>query len=127
MLRKSLLILAISAAMAAPSVVAANEVAEGAVVFKQMCSACHSATASAKPGIGPNLFGIVGRPIGSVPNFKYSKPLTADKAAGVKWTKDSISTYLAAPQKAKPGTAMVIAVKDEAKRAKLTAYLASLK
>ncbi|ESQ92912.1 hypothetical protein ABAC460_01305 [Asticcacaulis sp. AC460] len=122
---RTLALAALVAVMASP--VLADDVADGQVVFKQMCGACHTATAGGKAGIGPNLFGVVGRKIGSAPGFKYSKPLTADAAAGTKWTKDSISTFLAAPQKAKPGTAMAISVKDEAKRAKLVAYLNSLK
>ncbi|ESQ77465.1 cytochrome c family protein [Asticcacaulis sp. AC402] len=120
-----LAVAALALGVASPAM--ANDVADGQVVFKQMCSACHTATAGGKAGVGPNLHGVVGRKIGSAPGFKYSKPLTADAAAGTKWTRESVSTYLAAPQKAKPGTSMMIAVKDEAKRAKLVAYLNSLK
>ncbi|WP_040308599.1 c-type cytochrome [Asticcacaulis biprosthecium] len=122
---RTLVIAALVAGLASP--VLADDVSDGQLVFKQMCSACHTATAGGKTGVGPNLFGVVGRKIGSTPGFKYSKPLTADAAAGTKWTKDSLSVFLAAPQKAKPGTAMMIAVKDEAKRTKLLAYLNTLK
>ena len=122
---RTFVIAALIAGLASP--VLADDVADGQVVFKQMCSACHTATAGGKTGVGPNLHGVVGRKIGSVAGFKYSKPLAADAVAGTKWTKESVSAFLAAPQKAKPGTAMMIAVKDEAKRAKLVAYLNSLK
>lgn len=122
---RTLALAALVLGLASPAL--ADDVADGQVVFKQMCSACHTAVAGGKNGVGPNLAGVVGRKIGSQPGFKYSKPLTADAAAGTKWTKESISTFLTAPQKVKPGTSMMISVKDDAKRAKLVAYLNSLK
>lgn len=107
--------------------VLADDIADGQLVYKQMCSACHKVTPDQKNGMGPNLFGLVGRKVGSAPGFTYSATLKADNAAGEVWSKDKLSTFLAAPQQVKPGTKMTVAVKDDIKRARLIAYLASLK
>ncbi len=105
----------------------ADPVSDGQIAFRQACSACHNVTRDGRNSMGPNLFGVVGRKVGSAPGYTYSKPLAADNTAGVTWTTDSLSTFLTAPQKAKPGTRMPVAVPDAAKRANLIAYLASLK
>ena len=121
---KILVLLGLGLFVLAGTPVLADDVADGQTVFRQMCSTCHTATAGAKNGIGPNLFGVVGRKVGGAADYKYSAVLAAD---GGKWTADSLSTFLTAPQKVKPGTRMSVSVKDDAKRAKLLAYLASLK
>jgi cytochrome c len=88
-----------------------------------VCAMCHSDTAG-KNGVGPSLFGVVGRQAGTAPGFKYS---AAMKAAGP-WTADKLDAFITAPQKAVPGTAMPYAgLKDAAKRADIIAYLATLK
>lgn len=88
-----------------------------------VCAVCHSDTAG-KNGIGPSLFGVVGRDAGTAPGFKYS---AAMKAAG-KWTPEKLDAFIAAPKTAVPGTSMPFGgLKDAAKRADLVAYLATLK
>lgn len=95
---------------------------KGKAVFGQ-CAMCHSATAG-KNGVGPSLFGVVGRTAGTVPGFSYS---AAMKAAGP-WTAEKLDAYVTAPQKIVPGTAMPYAgLKDATKRADLIAYLKTLK
>ncbi len=87
------------------------------------CAMCHSDTAG-KNGIGPSLFGVVGRQAGTAPGFKYS---AAMKAAGT-WTPSSLDAFIASPKTAVPGTTMPFGgIKDAAKRADIVAYLGTLK
>ena len=75
--------------------------------------------------IGPSLFGVVGRPAGKVPGFRYS---AANQATDIVWTPEVLDKYLTAPKAVVPGTTMLYAgLKDDAKRADLIAYLGTLK
>ena len=71
--------------------------------------------------VGPSLWGIVGRPAGSIANFKYSP---ANKNSGLTWSEDQLFTYLEAPQKVVKGTYMAFAgLKKPQDRADVIAYL----
>lgn len=101
----------------------AGDVAAGEAVFKQQCTACHSAAAG-KNLIGPSLAGIVGRRSGSVEGFHYSN---SNKAANVTWTESELDLYIMAPKTVVAGTTMTYpGLKDGTKRANLIAYLATL-
>ncbi|MBV9825821.1 MAG: cytochrome c family protein [Alphaproteobacteria bacterium] len=84
-----------------PGVLAAGDAAHGAQVFKQ-CLICHTNEAG-KNKIGPSLFGIIGRPSASVPNFNYSPAM---KAFNKVWTDELLKEYEPDPQKMVPGTKM---------------------
>jgi cytochrome c len=96
----------------------------GKAVFSSVCSICHSV----QPGknlVGPSLFGIMGRKTGSVPGFHYSP---ANQNANLTWDPATLDKYLQSPRSAIPGTLMTYSgLKDDAKRADLIAYLATLK
>ncbi|WP_033075525.1 c-type cytochrome [Sphingopyxis sp. MWB1] len=79
--------------------------AMGAQVFRR-CVACHTVEKGGSNGIGPNLHGVVGRPVGSHPGFSYSGAM---KARGGLWDEASLDAYLEAPMKAMPGTRMAFA------------------
>ena len=87
-----------------------------------MCTACHSRDAGAPQRMGPNLRGVVGRKAGSNPGFDYSPAL---KASNITWDAAQLEAYLAAPAKHVPGTRMVIAVPDPARRQALIEYLSA--
>jgi cytochrome c len=70
------------------------------------CAACHTFDKGGPNRVGPNLWGIVGRPRASVPGFNYSAAL---KGKGGEWTFDELSKFLAAPQGYIPGTSMSFA------------------
>jgi cytochrome c len=101
----------------------AADPAAGQQIFKAQCRICHSVVAG-QNRIGPTLFGVVGRPAGSVPGFQYS----ADhKKLGVTWDAATLDKYLINPRAMVPDTTMVYAgLKDDAKRADLIAYLETL-
>ena len=91
--------------------------------FQTQCGICH-AVAAGQNRIGPTLFGVVGRRSGSVPGFNY----TADhKKLDVTWDAATLDKYLANPRAMVPDTSMIYAgLKDNAERADLVAYLATL-
>jgi cytochrome c len=101
----------------------AADPAAGEKIFKAQCGICHAVVAG-QNRIGPTLFGVVGRPAGSVPGFNY----TADhKKLGVTWDPATLDKYLTNPRAMVPDTSMVYAgLKDDAKRADLVAHLETL-
>jgi cytochrome c len=102
----------------------AADPAAGKSVFTAQCSICHSSQAG-KNMVGPSLFGIVGRKTASVSGFHYSP---ANQGANLTWDEATLDKYLQAPRATIPGTIMTYGgLKDDAKRADLVAYLATLK
>ena len=101
----------------------AADPAAGKSVFSSMCSICHSPVAG-KNMVGPSLFGVVGRKTGTVPGFHYSP---ANLGANLTWDQATLDRYLQSPRTVVPGTTMTYGgLKDDAKRADLIAYLATL-
>jgi aldose sugar dehydrogenase len=97
---------------------------DGAVLFATTCGGCHKAIDGATHTYGPDLAGVVGRPVASASGFKgYSPALQALRG---KWTKERLDAFLAAPQSVAPGTAMTFrGVSDPVQRAAIIEYLAT--
>ncbi|MBL9055963.1 MAG: cytochrome C [Rhodobacteraceae bacterium] len=82
-------------------VVAAPAMADEKVFNK--CKACHSVIAAdgtevVKGGkTGPNLFGVIGRPVASVADYDYGDSIKAVGASGKVWDEASLVTYIADP------------------------------
>ena len=92
----------------------------GEKVFKK-CSACHSIVKGGKNNIGPALYNVVGRQIGSVADYKYSKALSE---YGKEWTFEELNGYLIKPAKWIKGTKMAFAgLRKEKDRASVIKYL----
>ena len=107
---------------AATAACAAADPTQGQKAF-QTCAACHSPAPNAN-GVGPSLYGIVGRKAGSVPGFVYSRAM---KNSNLSWTAQTLDAYLADPQKLVPGNHMPYSgMPDAQERAALIAYLQSL-
>src|SRR5260370_29766027 len=70
------------------------------------CAACHTFNKGGRPLVGPNLWGVVGRPKASEPGFNYS---AAIKAKGGNWTIDDLSVFISTPKGIVPGTNMTFA------------------
>jgi cytochrome c len=88
------------------------------------CQACHSFDKGGPAKVGPPLYGVVGRPVASIPGFAYSDVL---KSMGGDWTYDRIFTFIKSPKTMEPGTKMTFpGESDEHKRADILAYLQTL-
>jgi cytochrome c len=103
----------------------APDIEHGKTTFNTMCNVCHSVQTTGSPGEGPNLWGLVGRPAGSQPDFtKYSDAL---KASGLTWSTQNLDKFLVNPMAMVPGTFMPMLIPDDKTRADVIAYLATLK
>ena len=102
------------------ALLAMGDLATGEKVFKK-CSACHSIVKGGKNNIGPALYNVVGRQVGAVSDYKYSKALSGyDK----KWTFEELNGYLIRPAKWIKGTKMAFAgLRKEKDRASVILYL----
>ena len=84
---------------------ASASVEKGQATAKQ-CQACHTFEKGGPNRVGPNLWGIVGRPRASEAGFNYS---AAMKAKGGTWTFGELYAFLANPRGYIPGTNMTFA------------------
>jgi cytochrome c len=99
----------------------------GETIFKK-CQACHDGTKGGPNKVGPNLYGVVDRPIASHEGFSYSSGIKDfSKGGSEKWTYDHLYHFLMAPKKFIAGTAMGFAgLPKETDRADVIAYLRTL-
>ena len=102
------------------TLIAMGDIARGEKVFKK-CAACHSIVKGGKNNIGPALYNVVGRKVGAVDDYKYSKALTS---YGKAWTFEELNGYLLKPAKWIKGTKMAFAgLRKEKDRASVILYL----
>ena len=102
------------------ALMATGDLATGEKVFKK-CAACHSIVKGGKNNIGPALYNVVGRKIGGVSDYKYSKALSE---YGNEWTFEELNGYLIKPAKWIKGTKMAFAgLRKETDRASVILYL----
>ena len=126
------------ATLAAAPALAAGDAAKGEADYKK-CKACHMIVADDGTEImkggktGPNLYGVVGRQVAGVADFKYGESITAVGAKGVIWDEAMLVAYMA-----DPGKWLKEQTGDPAAKSKMTfklakggedmaAYLASVK
>ena len=87
------------------------------------CAACHTFGKGEPDRVGPNLYGVVGRPKGTEGGFAYSPAI---KGKGGNWTVEDLDAFLAAPGKYAPGTKMSFAgIPRGSERADLITYMNS--
>ena len=102
------------------ALMAMGDLATGEKVFKK-CAACHSIVKGGKNNTGPALYNVVGRQVGAVNDYKYSKALSQH---GKEWTFEELNGYLLKPAKWIKGTKMAFAgLRKEKDRASVILYL----
>ena len=85
------------------------------------CGACHTFTKGGAKLVGPNLWGVVGRPKASMADYNYSAAL---KGKGGQWTVDDLNQFIANPKGMVPGTNMTFSgVPRAGERADIIVYL----
>jgi len=77
----------------------------GAKVFAK-CSACHSIEAGGANGVGPNLHGIMGAPVGRKDGYNYSSSMAS---FGGEWGWEEMNAWLKKPNTYVEGTKMSFA------------------
>ncbi len=102
------------------ALMAMGDVVSGEKIFKK-CAACHSIAKGGKNKIGPALYNVVGRKVGGVNDYKYSKALIGYEKS---WTFEELNGFLLKPAKWIKGTKMAYAgLRKEKDRASIIKYL----
>ncbi len=102
------------------ALMAMGDISSGKKIFKK-CVACHSIAKGGKNKIGPALYNVVGRRVGGIADYKYSKAfMTYEK----EWTFTELNGFLTKPAKWIKGTKMAYAgLKKEEDRASIIKFL----
>lgn len=105
---------------------AEDNLSNGKQLFQTKCAMCHTSIQGASHSTGPNLFGVVGRIVGSAKGFNYSEAM-AERANEI-WNFEMIDKFINHPQKFIPRSAMIfIGITDVTQRKQLIEYLDTLK
>jgi len=106
------------------TVIPTADIAAGEKIFTTKCTSCHNDKQGGPNAIGPNLWGVVDRPIASHAGMEYSDAMKAHAKEVPNWTWDAIYAFLGAPAKVVKGTKMTfVGVKKPEDRINLIAYL----
>jgi cytochrome c len=101
---------------------AAQSPTRGKILFLR-CASCHDLTTAPSAKIGPNLRGVIGRPVASLQGFKYSPALAA---LNFSWDRTHLDAWLTNPNAVAPGTTMAFAgIAEAADRQDLIGYIES--
>jgi cytochrome c len=98
----------------------------GQRLAQSSCAQCHTFEKAAGHGVGPNLFGLIGRPAASSSGFSFSQPYI-DAMKGKTWNAALLERWLTDTQAVAPRSGMVYFQDDPKKREELIKYLQSLK
>ena len=102
------------------ALLALGDIEHGKKIFKK-CAACHSINQDGGNKIGPKLWNVMFRTIGSITDYKYSKALSGYKK---EWSWEEINGFLTKPAKWIKGNKMGFAgLKEDKDRASVILYL----
>ncbi len=107
------------------ALLALGTVEHGEKVFKK-CTACHVVNKGGANKIGPVLYGVLGRQVAAISDYKYSKYKYSKAMASYdkSWTFEEMNGYLRKPQSYIKGTKMAFAgLRKEKDRASVILYL----
>lgn len=101
-----------------------DPVTRGQIVAGQ-CQSCHTLDAGGRSGIGPNLWGVLGRRVAATRGYEFSAAL---RRAGGTWTEDRLRQFVADPQAFAPGGRMLTSTRYTPEQLDdLIAYLRTLR
>ncbi len=121
---KKLLVIATGVALSFANIAfAEGDVAKGEKTYKK-CKACHTIAdgdeVHFKGGkTGPNLFGVIGRVVGSE-DFKYGGSMAALGETGLVWTEELLAEYVTDPKEF-----LITQLDDSAAKSKMSFKLKS--
>ena len=102
------------------ALLALGDISHGEKVFKK-CSACHLVNKGGENKIGPALYNVVGRKVGVLDDYKYSKALAEYEK---NWSFEELNGFLLKPKDWIKGTKMAYAgLRKEKDRASVILYL----
>ena len=102
------------------ALLALGDIEHGKKIFKK-CASCHSINQDGGNKIGPKLWNVMFRTIGSITDYKYSKALSGYKK---EWSWEEINGFLTKPAKWIKGNKMGFAgLKADKDRASVILYL----
>ena len=102
------------------ALLALGDIAHGEKQFKK-CKACHSIKQGGGNKIGPKLWNVMFRSVGSITDYKYSNALSS---YGKEWNWEEMNGFLIKPSKWIPNNKMGFAgLKSEKDRASVILYL----
>ncbi len=103
---------------------ASADVANGEAIARRQCAACHTFNEGGRNGVGPNLYGVMGRAHGGSPGFNSSAAL---KGKPGPWNYEEMNAWLKKPAAYIPGSRMAYAgLNNDKQRADVILYLRSL-
>jgi cytochrome c len=105
------------AALQLPLAHAEGDAATGKALYAARCASCHSLQFNS---VGPTHKNLIGRRAGTAAGYAYSSAL---KESSVVWGEDTLSRWLADPEKFIPGQRMFISIPDAKERADIVTYL----
>ena len=91
----------------------------------EVCTSCHALRPDEPALEGPLLWGVVGRPVASLPDYEYSDAL---RQKGGHWNRERLDRWIAGPQAVTPGTKMTLGgVRSAADRKVVLDFLETLR
>ncbi|CAH0241846.1 cytochrome c family protein [Roseomonas sp. CECT 9278] len=128
-MRRLMMTMTVATMALVPGIASAQsgDAAAGQRVFNQ-CRACHTPDQGGRNGVGPNLWGIVGRRAASIEGFRYSANMRTLGEGGHTWTTDNLNAYITNPKAVAPqGSMSYPGLRNAEQLANLIAYLETLK
>jgi cytochrome c len=106
-----------------PTRLARADVAKGERSVSK-CAVCHTIEKGGPVRVGPNLWGVVGRPVAKAAGFSYSDAMKEKGEKTGTWVPNELDIFLTKPENVVPGTRMTFpGLPDQQERADVITYL----